>query len=123
MVNYCKNCGNNLISDDIFCNNCGAKIIYRKSSEKAKSYESTLKSTHSTSKLYRSRTNRRVWGVCGGLGNYFNIDPVIIRIGFILAFLGWGTGLLLYIILTIFIEEEPLYAETQRSKRHHSSHW
>lgn len=123
MVNYCENCGNKLISDNIFCNNCGAKISYRKSSEKAKSYESTLESAHSAPKLYRSRTNRRVWGVCGGLGNYFNIDPVIIRIGFILAFLGWGTGLLLYIILAIFIEEEPLYTETHRSKRHHSSYW
>lgn len=31
-------------------------------------------------RLYRSRTNRMIWGVCGGLAEYFNIDPVIVRI-------------------------------------------
>jgi phage shock protein C len=58
-------------------------------------------------KLYRSRTERILFGVCGGLGQYFNIDPVIVRIVFaILTFIS-GTGVLLYIVLLIVVPREP----------------
>ena len=123
MANYCENCGIKLSKDDIFCNNCGARIIHSKSSTSTDSNYASVKRTYSTTKLYRSRTDRWIWGVCGGLGRHFNIDPLIIRIGFILAFFGWGTGLLVYILLTIFIEEEPQYLEAQRYQRDNSSNW
>jgi phage shock protein C len=42
-------------------------------------------------------------GVCGGLGQYFNVDPVFFRLGFVLLTLGWGAGLLVYIVLWIVI--------------------
>lgn len=48
-------------------------------------------------KLYRSRESSVIAGLCGGLGEYFNIDPVIIRILFIVTGI-WGMGILLYVI-------------------------
>ena len=54
-----------------------------------------------TRKLYRSRSNRQVAGVCGGLAEYFNLDATLIRILFVvLAVLG-GSGLLLYVAMWI----------------------
>jgi len=47
-------------------------------------------------------------GVCGGLGTYFNIDPVIIRLLWVLAIFAAGTGVLAYIIAWIIIPEEPI---------------
>lgn len=58
-------------------------------------------------KLYRSRRDRIVAGVCGGIGEYFNIDPVIIRLLFLLLILQVGSGLLIYIILAIIIPAAP----------------
>jgi len=54
-------------------------------------------------RLYRSRTNRVIAGVCGGLGEYLNIDPIIIRIlAIIIPGIGWGT----YLICAILIPSE-----------------
>jgi phage shock protein C len=55
--------------------------------------------------LRRSRTNRVIGGVCGGLGRYFGIDPVLVRIGFLALLIFGGSGLLLYIISWIAIPE------------------
>jgi phage shock protein C len=58
--------------------------------------------------LYRSVTNRQLAGVCGGLGEYFNIDPTLIRLLVaVLAIAGVGTGILFYIIAWIVIPEAP----------------
>ena len=57
-------------------------------------------------KLYKSRTNKKVAGVCGGIGEYFNIDPTLMRLGFVaLSFLAGG-GLLVYIIAAIIIPDQ-----------------
>lgn len=59
-------------------------------------------------RLYRSRTNRKIAGVCGGLAEYFNIDPTIIRVIAVLLLLPGGVpGLLPYIILWIVVPESP----------------
>lgn len=59
-------------------------------------------------RLYRSRTNKMIAGVCGGLAEYFDIDPVIIRILFFILLLPGGLpGLLPYIILWIVVPKEP----------------
>ncbi|MGC9375884.1 MAG: PspC domain-containing protein [Bacteroidales bacterium] len=58
-----------------------------------------------TKRLYRDPDNRVLGGVCGGLGAYFNIDPIVFRILFILIFFGMGSGLIIYIILWIAIPE------------------
>ena len=54
-------------------------------------------------RLYRSTANRIIFGVCGGLGEYFDIDPIIFRIIFIALIFGAGTGVLLYIIMAFVI--------------------
>ncbi len=60
------------------------------------------------SRLYRSRSNRVVGGVAGGLGEYFRIDPVIVRLVWVLLAFARGSGLMLYLIAWILIPEEPI---------------
>lgn len=65
--------------------------------------------TGSTSikKLYKSRTDRMIDGVCGGVAKYFELDPTLVRIAWVvLTFLG-GSGILLYIIAMIIMPKEP----------------
>ena len=57
--------------------------------------------------LYRSRTNRKIAGVCGGLGEYMNLDPTIIRLIWVLLILCAGPGLLPYLIAALIIPENP----------------
>ena len=61
-------------------------------------------------RLTRSRTERWIGGVCGGIGNYFDLDPTIIRVVFVLAALILGGGLLIYLILWLMI---PLESEAE----------
>ncbi len=63
-------------------------------------------------RLYRSRSNRIIYGVCGGLGEYFGIDPVIVRVIFGLLVLANGIGILAYIILAIVVPLESSKAAT-----------
>jgi len=59
-------------------------------------------------KLNRSVTDKMVAGVCGGLAEYFAIDPVIVRLIFVLAVVfGAGSGILAYIILWIIVPQKP----------------
>ncbi len=58
-------------------------------------------------KLYRSRTDKKLCGVCGGLGKYLGIDPTILRLIMVLIALS-GAGLLAYLIAAVIIPEEPL---------------
>lgn len=58
-------------------------------------------------KLYRSVTDKMLAGVCGGLAEYFAIDPVIVRLIFVLAVIFGGSGILAYIILWIIIPQKP----------------
>ena len=51
-------------------------------------------------KLQRS-ADTKIFGVCGGLGEYFDIDPTIVRIIFLIALVTFGTGLLLYLVLAL----------------------
>lgn len=55
-------------------------------------------------RLYRSSTNYMICGVCGGIAEYFNIDPTLVRLAWvILSVFGWGTGIVAYIIAAIII--------------------
>lgn len=65
-------------------------------------------------RLYRSRTDRMIWGVCGGIAKYFGIDATIIRIITILLLFAGGSGILAYIILAIVI---PLESSPSREPR------
>lgn len=57
-------------------------------------------------KLYRSKTDKRLAGVCGGLGEYFGIDSTLVRLGFALFTLAGGSGLFIYLIAALIIPEE-----------------
>jgi phage shock protein C len=58
-------------------------------------------------KLYRSKSNRQLAGVCGGLAEYFNLDATLIRVLFvILAVLG-GSGVIIYIAMWIIVPKQP----------------
>ncbi len=58
-------------------------------------------------RLYRSGRDRILGGVCGGLGDYFGIDPVIIRLVWVLFSLAYGSGILAYIAAWIIIPRNP----------------
>ena len=58
-------------------------------------------------KLYRSRTDKKICGVCGGLAKYLNMDATIVRVLMVLLTLFVGGGLLAYIICALIIPEEP----------------
>lgn len=56
-------------------------------------------------RLYRARGDRVLAGVCGGLGDYFNIDPTIVRLLFVLLALAGGPGIIVYLVLWLVTPE------------------
>lgn len=60
-------------------------------------------------KIYRSKTDRKIAGVCGGLAEYLGMDSTIVRLVWLLVVLLGGTGVLLYIIAALVMPEEPSY--------------
>lgn len=58
-------------------------------------------------RLMRSRYDRKLGGVCAGIGRYFNVDPTLIRLGWVIAFFCLGLGFLAYILAWIIIPQEP----------------
>jgi phage shock protein C len=59
-----------------------------------------------TERLTRSESDRILGGVCGGLGEYFDIDPTLIRLGFVAALLFGGSGPIIYLIAWLIIPSE-----------------
>lgn len=57
-------------------------------------------------RLFKSRTDKKIFGVCGGLAKYLDCDPAIIRIGTILLTLCWGTGLVVYLAAALVMPFE-----------------
>ncbi|NTV24318.1 MAG: PspC domain-containing protein [Nanoarchaeota archaeon] len=57
-------------------------------------------------RLYRSRKERMLFGVCGGIAEYFNVDPTIVRLLWVLFILAGGTGILAYIIAAVIVPEK-----------------
>ena len=55
--------------------------------------------------LRKSNTNKKIAGVCGGIGEYFGIDPTLVRLGFVALSLFGGGGLVVYIIAAIIMPE------------------
>ena len=58
-------------------------------------------------RLYRSKKDKMLAGICGGLAEYFDVDPSLVRLATVLLCLYAGTGLLVYIIAAIIIPEDP----------------
>ena len=62
-----------------------------------------------TKRLYRSRENRMLAGVMGGLGEYFDVDPVIFRLAYVIVTIGTGVlpGILVYLLAVVIIPLRP----------------
>lgn len=58
-------------------------------------------------KLYRSRDDRMIGGVCGGIAEYFNVDATLVRLLAVAAILLAGSAILAYLIAWIIVPEEP----------------
>ena len=59
-------------------------------------------------RLYRSRNEEMIAGVCGGLAEYLNVDPTVIRLVFLLLLFAGGGGLFLYVVLWVIMPLEPV---------------
>ena len=118
IMSFCTNCGRPLNSTDTFCSSCGEHVKPSKEAGSERpNYQSNQtppSSQYSQSsfsypppkQFYRSPDNKIIAGVCGGLSEYFNIDPVLVRVGFVL-FAIVGPGLIAYIILALLVQERP----------------
>jgi len=58
-------------------------------------------------RVYRSRKGRMLGGVCGGIAEYFGIDPVLVRLLFIMLFFMGFTGIIIYLVAWLLIPENP----------------
>ncbi|MCI9092802.1 MAG: PspC domain-containing protein [Coprobacillus sp.] len=58
-------------------------------------------------RLYKSKTDVMICGVCGGLAEYFEVDPTIVRLIAVVLIFGWGSGLLAYLVAAIIIPKRP----------------
>jgi len=97
----CTNCQRHIADGSNFCYNCGAR-------QPAGGAASVNAAEYGGRKrLVRSTTDKKIGGVCGGLADYFDLDPTIIRIVWLLAFLCAGAGLLAYVILWIALPSAP----------------
>ncbi|NLX62456.1 MAG: PspC domain-containing protein [Tissierellia bacterium] len=59
-------------------------------------------------KLYKSNKDKQIAGVCGGIAEYFNIDPTIVRLIWAFISLAYGAGILAYLICAIIIPDRPM---------------
>ena len=60
-----------------------------------------------TKRLYRSNRDVMICGVCGGIAEYFDIDPTIVRLVAVVLVFGWGSGLIAYLVGAIIIPKNP----------------
>ena len=95
----CPNCQKDIAAGSKFCYNCGAKQSETGSAAPPPPAYAARK------RLVRSTNDRKIAGVCAGLADYFDLDPMIIRIVWVLVFFCAGAGLLAYIILWIVLPE------------------
>ena len=94
---YCNYCGKSIQDDANVCAYCGTRVgsvIARK-------------------RLVRPREGRKIAGVCLGIAEYFDIDPTLVRLIWLVLIFGAGTGFLAYIIGWIVMPEEPYLLTAQ----------
>ena len=97
---YCNRCGKPIDPSAAFCPSCGAANVVNHA-------PFTPTGTPPQGRLYRSRTDRMVGGVCAGLARAYGWDLTIVRLILVLTVLFAGTGVLAYLIAWVVIPEEP----------------
>jgi phage shock protein C len=90
---FCPQCGKEFTNRVNFCSQCGTALFVPPAPRKP---------------LSRSRTNRKIAGVCAGFAEYLDLDPTLVRILWIMLVIFGGCGLLAYLIAWIIMPEEPL---------------
>ena len=96
---FCPKCQKELVEGSKFCYNCGAPLAGQAAPPAG--YAASPK------RLMRSSRDKKIGGVCAGLADYFDLDPTLVRIVWLLAVFCAGTGLLLYVILWIALPLAP----------------
>lgn len=95
----CQNCQKEIAPSSNFCYYCGAK--------QAPAAAPPAAAQQVRKRLVRSWTDRKIAGVCGGLADYFDLDPTLLRVIWVLLVLCAGTGLLAYIVMWIVVPSAP----------------
>ena len=94
----CPNCQKDIAAGSKFCYNCGAK-------QPEPAAPSAPPAYNSRKRFVRSTNDRKIAGVCAGVADYFDMDPTIVRVVWLLATLIPGPNILAYIILWIAVPE------------------
>lgn len=96
----CPKCQKEMPEGSRYCSNCGTQLTGQ-AVPPAATYAAPAK------RLMRSSRDKKLGGVCAGLADYFDLDPTIVRIVWLLAILCAGTGFLVYIVLWIALPLAP----------------
>jgi phage shock protein C len=96
----CPKCQKEIADGSKFCYNCGAKLVTDAAAAPPPTYAAPKR-------LMRSSRDKKLGGVCAGLADYFDLDPTIVRVVWLLAVLLAGTGFLVYLILWIVLPLAP----------------
>lgn len=91
---FCPHCGKEQADSLNYCSYCGGAIS---------------PPSRPARKLYRSRTDRKIAGVCAGFAEYLDIDPTLVRLVWVVMVFFGGGGLLGYLIAWIVLPEEPVF--------------
>jgi len=97
----CTACQKVIADGSNFCYNCGAR--------QPNGAPMPVGPAPNRKRLMRSSTDKKLGGVCAGLGDYLDLDVTLVRVLWVLAVFCGGTGLLLYIVLWIVLPVEPRY--------------
>ena len=68
--------------------------------------EEVKKNNTKSKKLYRSEKDSKIFGVCGGFAEYFNLDPTLVRVIWIVCSLLWGLGIIAYLLCALIMPKE-----------------
>jgi phage shock protein C len=105
----CANCQKEVPAGSNFCCICGAR-------QPAGSGPDATAQSYPRKRLMRSSAGKKIAGVCGGLAEYFDLDPTVVRlIWFLSLFISFGTSVFAYIILWIVLPEAPAPAAAPSS--------
>ncbi len=103
-VGPCTNCGKGVCPEDavyiegkLYCKECAKEVL-------------TKQKNASEKKLYRSRTDRSICGVCGGLAKYLELDSALVRVLWVIitVFSGFVIGIVAYFVLCAIMPKEPI---------------